>query len=97
VVQPPLECSMEQYLNRAKAYKEVFNSDNAKIVLRYLAEECGAFRSEYADDPQQMIFNAGKRQVYFHILGIIQQDPAIIHSQVQGYQEQEQLRNLMRQ
>jgi len=83
---------LERYIVRAKTYKAVFSSPEGQKVLEFLAEEAGQFRTSYVPgDPQGTAFNEGKRHMFNHILGIIQQDEKLLRQAVQSEQERLQM------
>lgn len=88
----------ERFLRRTKCYKSVFSTPEGQDTLKYLAEEAGAYRLSFVPgDPQQTAFNEGKRQMYNHIIGIINQNEDIIRRAIQQENEANQLRSAMNQ
>lgn len=83
---------LERYMTRSKAYKATFESEEGQKVLAFLAEEAGQFRTSHvAGDPYATAFNEGKRHMFNHIMGIINQDEKLIRHALQAEQEQAQL------
>lgn len=88
----------ERYLRRTKLYKRIFTTPDGQELLKLLAEEAGAYRPSFVPgDPYQTAFNEGKRQIYSHITGIINQNEEIIRRALQREQEDMQLKELMTQ
>ncbi len=59
---------MERRLARIKAYKELFESENGKVVLSDLQNYCHMFHSTYEKDTNTTMLNEGKRNVLLYIL-----------------------------
>lgn len=88
---------LHKFLNRTKTYKKVFETPEGKEALKFISEECGMFRSSFVPgDPSHTAFNEGKRQVFNHIMGILNQDPELVRKAIQVEQNREQLTNLER-
>lgn len=86
----------ERFLRRTKCYKTVFNTKEGQEALKYLADEAGAYRPSFVSgDPYQTAFNEGKRQMYNHIIGILNQDEEIVRRALQQEQETMQLKAAM--
>lgn len=86
----------ERFLRRTNAYKTIFNTPEGQEVLKYLAEEAGAYRPSFVPgDPYQTAFNEGKRQMYSHITGVINQNEEVIRRALQQEQESMQIRTAM--
>lgn len=86
----------ERYLRRTKLYKKKFGDPEGQELLKFLAEESGAYRPSFVQgDPYQTAFNEGKRQMYSHIIGIINQNEEIIRRALQHEQEEMQLKEMM--
>ncbi len=86
----------ERFLRRTKCYKSVFKTLEGQEALKFLAEESGAYRPSFVSgDPYQTAFNEGKRQMYNHIIGILNQDEEVIRRALQQEQEQMQLKAAM--
>lgn len=87
---------LNPYEERDKCYKKVLDNDHGAEFLRWLARECQAYSPTYApDNPTQTAYNEGKRQVYLHIVGILQQDPHLLSKMLQVDNEKRQLNALV--
>lgn len=83
----------DRLLRRTRLYKKVFSGDDGMDVLKFLAEEAGAYRPSFvANDPYTTAFNEGKRQMYSHIIGVLNQNEEVIRRALQQEQEQAQLK-----
>ena len=52
-------------------YQSTFESDTGTLVLGDLYHLCCAGRSTYAGDREAMLINEGKRQVWLHIISVL--------------------------
>lgn len=85
-------------MKRAAAYKQLFDSELGKEVLKHLSEEAGCFRTSFvSEDPHATSFNEGKRHMLNHIFGITNQNPELLRQAMQREVEQGQLRDILSQ
>lgn len=64
----------KKQIERARAYKRLFQTDDGKIVLEDLEVYCGFYKpsvSEQSPNTLQTHFNEGKRRVYLRINGFL--------------------------
>ena len=57
-----------------KAYKDLFATENGKIVLADLIKEGFIFRNTFNGNKDSMLFNEGKRNIVLYITSIINTD-----------------------
>ena len=87
---------LRQYLRRTKLYKQIFNTPEGQDVLKFLAVEAGAYGMSFVpNDPYSTAFNEGKRQMYSHIIGVLNQNEDLLRRAVQQEQESNQLATMM--
>lgn len=61
-------------VERAIAYREIFETEKGKLILADLIDHCGLFRNTYVGDVNTMMINEGKRNVLLYILSILNID-----------------------
>lgn len=87
---------LDRFLNRSKNFKRIFNTDEGKEVLKYLAEEAGQFRTSYVQgDSHGMAFNEGKRYMYNFIVAIIEGNDELVRKAILAEQEKLHLRSTL--
>lgn len=58
-------------MERRTAYLSSFNNEYGKIILKDLAEFCGADKDLFASDSREHAYLEGRRSVYLHITAIL--------------------------
>jgi hypothetical protein len=56
-------------------YKVAFSTDSGERVLYDLYKVCGLLTSSFSENPQEMAFKEGQRNVVLHILNKLKTDP----------------------
>ena len=64
----------EQLKNLRKTYRDVFESDNGKIILDDLKNRCHIFSSTYSEKTNETFFLEGQRRVALYILDMLRED-----------------------
>ncbi len=85
----------DRYFKKINTFQRLFATDDGKEFLKYLAEECGAYRPTFSKDPHETSFKEGKRALFNHIVSLTNISPAMIQQQIQSAHEEEQLRQLL--
>lgn len=79
---------IKDQVKRVEAFKQVFNSENGKLILEDLSRFCYAKGSTYSGNPHDMVFNEGKRNVYLYVNSIINIDPKTLEEMLKGQSEE---------
>lgn len=58
-----------------RAYRDVFASDQGKLILKDLIKECHVASPVMAEDTNETFFNEGKRNVFLYIMNRTNLDP----------------------
>lgn len=64
----------EQLKNLRKVYRDVFESDNGKIILKDLKNRCHINSSTYSEKTNETFFLEGQRRVALYILDMLRED-----------------------
>lgn len=67
------ERKMVDSINR---YKEVFHSENGRLILLDLLKSTNVIGTSFSPDPYETAFNEGQKAVVLRILRTIETDPA---------------------
>ena len=77
------------YFKRAKekaatirAYRDVFASEQGKLILKDLITECHIAQPVMADTDRETFFNEGKRNVFLYIMNRTTLDPDEIFKRI---------------
>lgn len=62
------KAQIDELIKKHSIYDGVFNTVAGKEVLKDLSKRCFSDKSTFSTDPLRMAFNAGKREIYLHIL-----------------------------
>jgi len=67
---------MDELIKKHSIYDGVFNTVAGKDVLKDLSKRCFSDKSTFSSDPLRMAYNAGKRDVYLHLVHF--SDPNVV-------------------
>ena len=84
------------FKRRVDIFKSVFNTTNGKEVLHHLARFSGAYSMTHVTgDPLQSAFNEGKREVYNHIIRLLETNEELMHKQYHQQVGEDQLSSFL--
>ena len=67
-----------------RAYRDVFNSEEGKLVLSDLCKSCHVFHSTFDTNPNETYYREGERSVVLRILRTLEVDPFELEKQLKG-------------
>jgi hypothetical protein len=82
---------LSETLNKRKAYKNIFTTEDGKIVLRHLCKTCCVTSPAFvAGDAQTTAYNNGKRDIVLAILRFVHANDDDIRLAIEEAYKQEQ-------
>jgi hypothetical protein len=73
---------LEERLHLKKAVESLFESEDGKVVLRYLCKISGLTRPQITTDPNVLLLRQGQQHIVLTILNIMAKDPQTIIDQI---------------
>ena len=73
-----------------KAYKDLFSTPNGQLVLADLMKECGVVKSSYRGNPDDLLFNEGKRIIGLYVLANTNVDLSALTKMLERQSQEDQ-------